>query len=129
MNLQGLIVCRNLLKEEVFGGISDRFEIAARLVEKAEQLGLSGNLYRAYLIYLLAHEPNLVSETVEANGGKIGESLRAAFQHDIKILQEIFNGTNSNFEILENYSPTVKNKVATLAEIDFKASNFAVKAG
>ena len=55
MNLQGLIVCRNLLKEEVFGGIADKFEISARLIEKAEQLGLSGNLYRAYLIYLLAN--------------------------------------------------------------------------
>ena len=123
-NLQNLLVCRNLLDDEIFNPAADKFEVAAKLIERAENLGLSGNLWRSYLIYVLAHEPNLVSETVEANGGKIGESLRAAFCHDIKILQEIFNGTNSNFEILENYSPTVKNKVATLAEIDFKASNF-----
>lgn len=123
-NLQNLLVCRNLLDDEIFNPAADKFEVAAKLIAKAETLGLSGNLWRSYLIYVLAHEPNLVSETVEANGGKIGESLRAAFLHDIKILQEIFNGGNSNFEILENYSPTVKNKVATLAEIDFKAANF-----
>ncbi len=118
MNLQGLIVCRNLLKEEIFGGIADRFEIAARLVEKAEQLGLSGNLYRAYLIYLLAHEPNLISTSIEINGGKIGESLREIFKHDIEILLPVFRGELlSDLRILDIYKPTVENKNEAFREL------------
>ena len=108
MNLQGLIVCRNLLKEEIFGGIADRVEIAAQLVEKAEQLGLSGNLYRAYLIYLLAHEPNLISTSIEMRGGLIGESLREIFIHDVEILLPILRGEIwSDLKILNLYKPTI----------------------
>ncbi len=111
MNLQGLIVCRNLLDEEIFGGAIDEFEIAARLIERAERLGLSGNLYRAYLIYLLAHEPNLISTTLEAQGGKIGESLREIFKHDVEILLPILRGEVwSDLKILNLYKPTVANK-------------------
>lgn len=111
MNLQSLIVCRHLLDEKVFGGIADRFEISARLIEKAEQLGLSGNLYRAYLIYLLAHEPNLISTSIEMHGGKIGESLREVFKHDIEILFPIFRGELlGDLNILDIYKPTVANK-------------------
>ncbi|MBO4779704.1 MAG: ATP-binding protein [Selenomonadaceae bacterium] len=110
MNLQGLIVCRDLLKEEVFGGIADRFEIAARLIEKAEMLGLSGNLYRAYLIYLLAHEPNLISTSIEMRGGKIGKDLREVFKHDIEILLPILRGELvGELKLLNNYEPSVKN--------------------
>ena len=111
MNLQSLIICRHLLEEEVFGGIADRFEISARLIERAERLGLSGNLYRSYLIYLLAHEPNLVSTSIEMNGGKIGESLREVFKHDIEILLPIFRGELlGDLNILDIYKPTVENK-------------------
>ncbi|MBR4153264.1 MAG: ATP-binding protein [Selenomonadaceae bacterium] len=110
MNLQGLIVCRDLLKEEIFGGIADRFEIAARLIEKAEMLGLSGNLYRAYLIYLLAHEPNLISISIEMRGGKIGKDLREVFKHDIEILLPILRGELvGELKLLNNYEPSVKN--------------------
>ena len=110
MNLQGLIVCRDLLKEEIFGGIADRFEIAARLIEKAEMLGLSGNLYRAYLIYLLAHEPNLISISIEMRGGKIGKDLREVFKHDIEILLPILRGELvGELKFLNNYEPSVKN--------------------
>lgn len=110
MNLQSLIVCRNLLKEEIFGGIADRFEITARLIEKAETLGLSGNLYRAYLIYLLAHESNLISTSIEMRGGKIGKDLREVFKHDIEILLPILRGELvGELKLLNNYEPSVKN--------------------
>ncbi|MBE8949096.1 MAG: ATP-binding protein [Quinella sp. 3Q1] len=122
MNLQGLIVCRNLLDEEIFGGAIDEFEIAARLIERAERLGLSGNLYRAYLIYLLAHEPNLISTTLEAQGGKIGESLREIFKHDVEILLPILRGEVwSDLKILNLYKPTVANK--TFAELMRRLDN------
>jgi len=118
MNLQGLIVCRHLLNEEVFGGIADRFEISARLIEQAERLGLSGNLYRSYLIYLLAHEPNLVSTSIEMHGGKIGESLREVFKHDIEILLPILRGELfGDLKILNIYKPTVENKNESFNEL------------
>lgn len=111
MNLQSLIVCRHLLDEEIFGGTADRFEISARLIKKAENLGLSGNLYRSYLIYLLAHEPNLVATSIEMHGGTIGESLREVFKHDIEILLPILRGELfGDLKILNIYKPTVENK-------------------
>ncbi len=124
MNLQGLIVCRNLLNEEVFGGIADRFEISARLVEKAEQIGLSGNLYRAYLIYLLAHEPNLISTSIEQRGGKIGDNLREIFKHDIEILLPIFRGeVLGDTKFINGYEPTVKNKNESFIELNRRLEN------
>lgn len=118
MNLQSLIICRHLLNEEVFGGIADRFEISARLIERAERLGLSGNLYRSYLIYLLAHEPNLVSTSIEMHGGQIGESLREVFKHDIEILLPIFRGELlGDLNILDIYKPTVENQSESFNEL------------
>ena len=124
MNLQGLIVCRNLLREEIFGGIADRFEIAARLVEKAEQLGLSGNLYRAYLIYLLAHEPNLISTTLEMRGGHIGKDLREVFKHDVEILLPIFRGELAgDLKFINHYKPTVENANEAFRELTRRLEN------
>ena len=124
MNLQRLIVCRELLKEEIFGGIADRFEIAARLVEKAEQLGLSGNLYRAYLIYLLAHEPNLISTTLELRGGQIGKDLREVFKHDVEILLPIFRGDlSSDLKLINQYKPTVENANEAFRELTRRLEN------
>ena len=110
MNLQELIVCRNLLDEKIFTGAADKFEIAAKLIERAEHLGLNGNIYRAYLIYFLAHEPNLISTAIESSGGFVGESLREIFTHDIEILLPILRGEfTSDLKILNNYKPTVIN--------------------
>lgn len=72
------------------------------MIAKAEELGFSGDIRQKYLIYLLTHESNLVSETIERNGGVIGESLKNFFVEDIKILMPIFN---SKFKIA-NYKPS-----------------------
>ena len=118
MTLQGLIVCRNLLDAEIFDGTTDEFETAARLIERAERLGLSGNLYRAYLIYLLAHEPNLISSTIEMRGGIIGESLREIFIHDVEILLPILRGELwSELKILNLYKPTTANTDESFNEL------------
>ena len=110
MNLQTLIVCRNLLDEDTLTGAADEFETAARLTERAEHLGLSGNLQRTYLIYLLAHEPNLVSTSIEMHGGLIGASLRENFVHDVEILLPILRGKIiSHSSTVNNYKPTVAN--------------------
>lgn len=117
MNLQGLIVCRNLIDEDIFTGAADKFDTAAKLIERAERLGLSGNLHRAYLIYLLAHEPNLVSTTLETRGD-IGESLREVFVHDVEILLPILRGELwSDLPILDLYKPTTKSNDDALNEL------------
>ncbi len=124
MNLQGLIVCRNLLDVEIFDGAADESEVAARLIEHAETLGLSGNLYRSYLIYLLAHEPNLISTTLELRGGLIGESLREIFTHDVEILLPILRGEFwSDLKILNLYKPTVANTDESLNALTRRLEN------
>lgn len=120
-NPQNLLIFRHLQDDEIFTHTSEEFKTAAKLIEKAEKLGLSGNVFRSYLIYLVAHEPNLISETVEKNGGRIGESLYKAFQHDIKIL---FSHEMPAFlEILSDYKPTVHSKIESLAELEKSLSN------
>lgn len=124
MNLQGLIVCRNLLDAEIFDGAADESEVAARLIEHAENLGLSGNLYRSYLIYLLAHEPNIISTTLEMRGGLIGESLREIFTHDVEILLPILRGEFwSDLKILNLYKPTVANADESLNALTRRLEN------
>ena len=121
MNFESLIVCRNLLKDKIFDSSANEFEISARLIEQAEKIGLSGNIYKNYLIYTLAHEKNLVSETVETSGGKIGESLKNAFVHDIEIL---FDGEIKNFlPLLKNYQPTEKNKLESFSALEKNLEN------
>lgn len=124
--MQSLTVCRNLLNDKIFGA-ADEFSIAANLIEKAEQLGLSGNIYRSYLIFLLAHEPNLVSETAEKTGGMVGKSLRELFIRDIKILLPIFLGKTfgAEFSALKNYSPTRRHEIKPLAEIENRLENLS----
>ena len=109
-----LIVCRNFLDDEDIN--------VSKLVEIAESAGLSGNLYRSYIIYKLAHEPNLISTTIERNDGKIGESLREIFKHDIKILffDKYFYAT---YNFLGNYKPTIENTSESFNELLNKLEN------
>ena len=108
-----LIVCRNFIDDE---NIS-----VSKLVEIAEREGLSGNLYRSYIIYKLAHEPNLISTTIERTDGKIGESLRDAFKHDIKIL--FFDKYFSSYGFLAEYKPTVKSNSESFNALVGKLEN------
>ena len=120
MNLQNLIVCRNLLADKIFDNAEDEFKIAAKLIEQAENLGLSGNIFKNYLIYKLANEENLISETVEKNCGKVGESLKKIFVRDIEILLPIFLEENfpANFEVVKNYQPTEKNQLESFNRLE-----------
>ena len=127
MNLQNLIVCRNLLDDEIFNRAENEFEISAKLIEKAEILGLSRNLFRSYLIYKLAHDGNLISETAEKTCGKVGDSLKKIFVRDIEILlpiflQENFSGT---LEQIKNYQPTEKNKTENLIQLEKNLENIS----
>ena len=121
MNLEKLIVCRNFLGDEIFNPSGDEIATAAKLIERAENLGLSGNIFRGYLIYTLAHVPNLISVTLEKNAGKIGTSLRDAFIHDIKILFGIY--APATLEILGSYKPTRVNQSESFAELTAALEN------
>ena len=120
MNLKNLVVCRNLLADDIFNSAEDEFKISAKLIEQAETLGLSGNLFRSYLIYKLAHDENLISETVEKNCGEVGESLKKIFVRDIEILLPIFLQENfsATFEVVKNYQPTKKSNLESLIQLE-----------
>ena len=114
-NLKELLICRNFSDDET------------AQIELAEREGLSGNVYRSYAIYKLAHEPNLVSTTIERTGGKIGKSLLDAFKHDIQIL---FDTSKMNFpvyniidDLFRDYTPTVENKSESFIELKNKIEN------
>lgn len=116
MNLQGLILLENPLD-----GMTEK-----KIIEKAEKIGLSGNLYRSYLIYLLSHEPNLVSTSIEMHGGLIGDSLREIFKHDVEILLPILRGEIlSDFALINNYKPTFENKSESFRDLTKKLSKRA----
>ena len=120
MNLQNLIVCRNLLADKIFGQSEDEFQTVASLVEQSEVLGLSGNLFRSYLIYRLASEENLISETVEITCGEVGDSLKKIFVRDIEILLPIFLEENFSIEVpqIKNYQPTKKSNLESLIQLE-----------
>ena len=113
MNLENLIVFKNLIAEGELKNVTN-------LISKAEKLGLSGNLPKNYLIYKLAHEKNLISETIEANGGNIGDSLKKIFVHDIENLMPIFTENFATEDFFKNYQPTSQNKAENLLELEKK---------
>ena len=132
-DLRGLLVCHHLLEDKIIGDFNDincgsninRGSLAAEFIEKAENLGLSGNIMRSYIIYTLAHKPNAVSSAIERYKGNLGESLYQAFCHDIEIVDQILVLKPSivlNCDFLDNYKPTKENTSKAfkqlLAELD-----------
>ena len=111
LNLDWLFVCRNLKDDEIIKNFDSlNPEIISKLIDKAELFGWSGDLFREYLIYVLIHQPNIVSMTVEKSGGHLGESLKSAFIHDIEIILPLFNNNFDYFQIIKNYQPTFSSK-------------------
>ena len=66
IELEELLVLNNVLKDEIVQALmQDNTKTAIRLlVERAEHLGMRGNLIRCWILHLLTHEPNLVSTTM-----------------------------------------------------------------
>ena len=111
----------NFLNQQNFGDDCADYSIDSWLIYKAETLGLSGNIFRSYIIYLLAQIPNLVSETIERTGGKIGESLYEVFRHDLEI---IFNeDMKLALDCEYDYKPTVPNTNEAFVELEKKLSD------
>ncbi len=94
-DLQQLLVCRDLLTDSLIQTLQSlqqspeseslQSRLAAQLIEKAEQLGLSGNLLPAYLTYQLIWGDNTASRTLEQNG-TYGPGLMAALASDMAVL-------------------------------------------
>lgn len=97
-SLNNLLIYRNILKDEIIKKLlifmeenhpqHVFFDLCSQLINKAEQLNLSGNLFKNYFIYLIAKDENLFSKTVEkCNGIDYSSSLYQAVLHDIKIIK------------------------------------------
>ena len=138
-DLRQLTVCRNLLKDSVIGKLAElqakerymaedeteeaksellslRSELAEALVQQAETLGLSGNLFSEYLLHCLAEGGNTAANTIEATGN-YGRGLADAVAHDMELLLPYIKAQSAAFtgqKFLDAYAPAVEteNKVA-----------------
>lgn len=117
-NLDELIICRNLLKDEVFAKLAHylkdtqnkklQHDIISDLITKAEKHNLSGNLISSYAIYLLAQGNNIAALMIERNG-KIGQSLYLAFKDDMETILQLLKVMPSDLfttQLLDAYQPT-----------------------
>ena len=113
-----LLICRSLLDDEVLqclaayleqpANVRMQYEFASRLIDAAEELGLKGNLLRAYILYRLANNDNIAARSVESTKGHISSSLRDAFIHDIEVLEPLLREPPSaflTFTMLDDYRP------------------------
>ena len=117
--LQELCICRPILEDALIGeflrflenpeNTSHAYAFTAGLIEKAESLGFSGNILRAYFLHALAQEENTFARTAEQSGGHVGGSLRRAFVRDMEILADVFHEPPSAMlpcDLLDDYAPT-----------------------
>ena len=82
-------------------------ELAGLLVKKAEELGLSGNIFSAYLFHSLAEGNNTAADTVEATG-TYGKGLAQAMARDMQLLLPYLSAKSSAFTghtFLDAYIP------------------------
>lgn len=94
MSLPLLSTCRNLLDSPELKYLPDALDgnreaqskCLAAWILLAEKKGLQGNLLRQVLLYRLIQDKNIVSDIIERNNGRIGNSLREAFRRDMTIL-------------------------------------------
>lgn len=122
-----LLIFRAILKDELIVEVCDfltspkkdiPFDLLSKLIQKSEQLMLTDNILKSYIIYLISMDENILSTMAEKNGGQIGASLRKAALHDIAILKKIINHDLSFFENtnlpIHQYTPTSKQRKSYL---------------
>ena len=110
IELNEMLILKDLLEDEVLKALmlDDTNKAIRLLVERAEALGMRGNLIRCWLLHLLTHKPNLVSTTMEKSRGRLGESLKKLFVNDVEKLLPLLNETSHKRMIIYNYKPTVE---------------------
>jgi predicted AAA+ superfamily ATPase len=116
-DLHALIICRSFLKDTVVSNLVSlldkpgdpvrQSQLACSLVEKAERLGLQGNLLNSYLLYLLGEGKNPAAHSIAAHG-RFDSGLRQALVHDMTLLWPYLHMLPSaitSFDFLDNYAP------------------------
>ena len=122
-HLDQLLIYRNILQDEIVQEVCEfltgtrnnlPFGLFYKLIQKSEQLELSGNILRSYIIHLIAMDENTFSRVAEKTDGHIGDSLRQAVIHDTTILRKFINQdlvSLSSAELPINYYvPTSRNR-------------------
>ncbi|MDK2986342.1 MAG: uncharacterized protein PWQ96_1986 [Clostridia bacterium] len=117
-----LVLFRNILEEKLVKKVRHLIFLASRedlnyeeiesyyyaiysgLIENARQKELNGDLWKNYLLWLIATNENPFTRTCERLGeDKIDENLYTAAIHDIKILKDFFDfNFQSIFELVED---------------------------
>jgi len=88
-------------KEEIEEGRKKLFDIIHRLIELSASHGYKGNLWHAYLTYLLANNENAYSLATEIRG-EVDGSINEIALHDFTIFKELFDYDLTRLE--EKYS-------------------------
>ncbi|MCE5287128.1 MAG: ATP-binding protein [Pelosinus sp.] len=116
--LQTLVIYRHLLQDKLIkelqlilaGQKELQYEFCSSLIEKAEQLGLSGDLLPNYIKYLIAHDENVFSLASEKTLGQPSASLRTAAIYDLTILKQLLSLDLSAYldtRFIKDFVPTV----------------------
>jgi len=130
-DLRRLTVCRSLLEDAVIRKLlcvqeqmpaeaeeagqalfSAQGELTDLLVQKAERLGISGNVLSAYIVHCLAEGGNTAAKTIEA-AGRYGGGLKEAMRHDMLLLLPYLSARTSEFTgsaFLDDYQPAREGK-------------------
>ncbi|KMO85400.1 ATPase [Megasphaera cerevisiae DSM 20462] len=130
LNVRGLIVCRDFLSDPllqaVMNFVSDPSDEAAagqaagQMLEKAETLGLSGNVLRQYLLYLLGEGNNIAAASIEYSG-TFDTGLEQAMLRDMNILWPYLSKKPSDFmtyTLFDAYKPAYPRTYPAIAALD-----------
>lgn len=122
-----LIVCRPLLDDPVVRALTasgedhlQQAQLAAALLEKAEELGLSGLILRQYILYVLAEGDNIAARTIEKSG-RAGRGLAEAMRRDMAILWPLLTKPSpllSGDALFTAYEPAAPVAYAHLEALD-----------
>lgn len=115
-----LLIFRDFAKDKVIraydaaensGDVKERHVFFHELISNGETLGLSGKLFPAYLIYLLAKGNNMIADNIQRYGNA-GESMERLLEMDMQSIyphlsRKLIEEGEIN-EILNEYKPAKK---------------------
>lgn len=116
-DLRTLLVCREFLSDPVmmtigeylrsYDNMAKRSAAMSALLTAAEELGLSGNIWSQYLLYVLCRGDNAAAAAIE-DCGAFGSGLQQALQKDMHLLRPYLLAKPSDFRFdtfLDDYEP------------------------
>ena len=107
--LQDSVIKALLAVQEQGDNPFGKHEAAAVLLERAEQLGLSGNILRQYFLYLLGEGDTVAAEAIERSG-KAGTGMTKALLLDMTLLWPYLQKAASDFSA--SISSTTTNRLS-----------------